>query len=96
MVKEMDEKKIKDKRIFDPNVKGVKDFEIWKRLFELGFVVIDANHDKKFICPITNENCAYKSVLYFKKTDNLEEILTQMYLNIEEEKKIEEEVSNGI
>jgi len=80
-----------DKRIFDPNVKGVKDFEIWKRLFALDFVVIDANHDKKFICPITNENCAYKSVLYFKKTEDLENILNELYLEIEEENKLKED-----
>lgn len=77
-------------RIFDPRVKGVRDFEVWKRLFDLEYVCIDVNRDKKFICPVTNENCEYKSVLYFKKTDNLEEILNQIYLDIEEEKKIEE------
>lgn len=84
------EKDDKRERIFDPRVKGVRDFEIWKRLFDLEYVCIDVNRDKKFICPVTSECCEFKSVLYFKKTDDLEEVIKQLYLEIEEEKKLKE------
>lgn len=73
-------------KLYDPNVKGIKDFNVWKRLFDLGYIVVDANKDKSFICPYHNHSCTFKSVLYFQKTDDLELILEEIYQELEENK----------
>lgn len=80
----MDE--IREEKIFDPSVRGVRDFNVWKRLFELNYIVVDANKDKSFICPYLGEKCTFKSVLYFKQTEDLDKVLEEIYNELEEKK----------
>jgi|GEM_PF-5932402 len=77
----------KKEKVYDDSVKGVKDFNVWKKLFDLNFICVDANKDKNFMCPYHEHKCTFKSVLYFLKTDDLEEVLNQIYKELEEENK---------
>ena len=77
----------REDKTYDESVKGIKDFNVWKRLFDLGYVVVDANKDKSFICPYHSHKCTFKSVLYFRKDETLEEILKQIYEELEEDKR---------
>ena len=77
----------REEKTYDDSVKGVKDFNVWKKLFDLNFICVDANKDKSFMCPYHEHKCTFKSVLYFLKTDDLEEVLNQIYKELEEENK---------
>jgi len=81
MVKEMDEKRIKD------DVRCVRDFIIWSELLRRNFKIVDINKDKKFVCPILGEKCTFKSVVYFEVVDGLDETIEQLYKELEESKR---------
>lgn len=82
----MDEK-IKDDKIFNSDVRGIKDFLAWKKLFERGYICVDANKQKDFVCPYHEHKCTFKSVLYFLKSENFEQELEDIYKEIEEENR---------
>ena len=42
----MEEKR--EDKIFNSDVRGIKDFLAWKKLFERGYICVDANKQKGF------------------------------------------------
>jgi hypothetical protein len=87
MVEDMEKDDKRENKVFDETVKGVRDFKVWTKLLELGFEIVDVNKDKCFVCPYFNKKCTFKSVLYFKRTEEFDEVLKKIYQEIENEKE---------
>lgn len=81
------DKKREDDKIFDTNVKCVRDFSVWSKLLSLGYQIVDVNKDKSFICPYHDEKCTFKSVLYFRRDEGFDEDLESIYKELEEDKR---------
>ena len=68
-------------------VRCVRDFYIMSELLRRGFRICDINKDKKFICPILNEKCTYKSVVYFEVSEELDDVIKEIYESLEDSKR---------
>lgn len=73
--------------IREDNVRCVRDFYVMSELLRRNFRICDINKDKKFICPILNEKCTYKSVVYFEVVEGLDETIEQIYKELEDSKR---------
>lgn len=68
-------------------VRCIRDFYVMSELLRRGFRICDINKDKKFICPILNEKCTYKSVVYFEVSEELENAIKEIYESLEDSKR---------
>jgi hypothetical protein len=73
--------------IREDNVRCVRDFYVMSELLRRNFRICDINKDKKFICPILNEKCTYKSVVYFEVVDGLDDAIKEIYEMLEDSKR---------
>ena len=73
--------------IREDNVRCVRDFYVMSELLRRGFIICDINKDKKFICPILNEKCTYKSVVYFEVSEELDDAIKEIYESLEDSKR---------
>lgn len=73
--------------IREDNVRCVRDFYVMSELLRRKFRICDINKDKKFICPILNEKCTYKSVVYFEVVEGLDDAIKEIYETLEDSKR---------
>ena len=73
--------------IREDNVRCVRDFYVMSELLRRNFRICDINKDKKFICPILNEKCTYKSVVYFEVVEGLDDAIKEIYETLEDSKR---------
>lgn len=73
--------------IREDNVRCVRDFYVMSELLRRNFRICDINKDKKFICPILNEKCTYKSVVYFEVVEGLDNAIKEIYETLEDSKR---------
>lgn len=73
--------------IREDNVRCVRDFYVMSELLRRNFRICDINKDKKFICPILNEKCTYKSVVYFEVVEGLDDAIKEIYEQLEDSKR---------
>lgn len=73
--------------IREDNVRCVRDFYVMSELLRRDFRICDINKDKKFICPILNEKCTYKSVVYFEVSEELDDAIKEIYEQLEDSKR---------
>ena len=73
--------------IREDNVRCVRDFYVMSELLRRNFRICDINKDKKFVCPILNEKCTYKSVVYFEVVEGLDDAIKEIYETLEDSKR---------